>query len=601
MTKATSASTTPWVSAERRYRLAWFGVLAVAGVLYFAYNGQHRLLDPDEGRYAEIPREMLESGDFITPRLNYVKYFEKPPLLYWTVAAAMAVFGPREWAMRGVSGAASLLTVLVTIALATRMFSKGVGVLAGWVLATSLLPLVMARLLTTDALFTLCLTASWAAWWLGYDARPGRAKKTWYAAGWACLGLAVLTRGPVALVLSGGLIVVFLTARRDLVELRVLLNWPGLLVFALITVPWFYLVSVRNPEFLHFFFVVQHFQRFLGETKEHIKPFWFFIPVAVMGMGGWALLTLPALGAAIRDALVAVRGARRVSDAEPKPGPAVPSQSWAALFLLVWAIVVVGFFSASKCKLMPYILPAFPALAVLVARYVDTGGATRPCARAGAAVTAVLLSGAAIAISKLQGSQDTVPPQTLAATGAWLEIALAAAAAGFLFVTIRPRGHPWAAGMALVLAFPPMAATVPIVAKYKRVAALVTPLPPLPPQVRVAEVRDYDQSLAFYLRRRIILVQYVGELAFGQSVEPAPEFFLEDERALQRLAAQGPVLVKVEPEHWPHVRQWGILRPVAANTSNLLLGNAPFFHLTGLKPWPEDAVKQGPLLLLPRR
>lgn len=572
----------------------------VAAALYFAYNGQHRLLDPDEGRYAEIPREMLESGDFITPRLNYVKYFEKPPLLYWAVAAAMAVFGPQEWAMRGVCGAASLLTVLVTMGLAARMFSVRTGVLAGWVLSTSLLPLIMARLLTTDALFALCLTASWAAWWVAYETQQPKAKKAWYAAGWTCLGLAVLTRGPVAMALSAAAAVVFLLARRDFTEFWAALGWPGLVAFGLITVPWFYLVSTRNPEFLHFFFVVQHFQRFLGETKEHIKPFWFFVPIVILGMGGWAMLTLPAFWAALREAVAGMRAARPAPPGEAGRSP-LPHQGTAVVFLVCWVVVVVGFFSASRCKLVPYILPAFPAVSILVAWHVDNGGARRPSGRLAALATAVLVAGVAAAVNRLATSQEVVPYETIATVAAWLRVALAASAVVLLIGAIHPRVHAFAAGLALLLAFPSMAAAVPIVAKYKRVGALVTQLPPLPPQVRVAELGCYDQSLGFYLRRRIILVDDFDELAFGHEVEPAAEFFLRGEDALRKLAARWPVLVNVHPRDWPRLQQWGILHPVTANTSNLFVANASFFHLTGLKPWPDDAVRPGPLLLMPRR
>lgn len=601
MTEPARTNALAQASTTGHHRLAWLVVAAVAAALYFAYNGQHRLLDPDEGRYGEIPREMLESGDFVTPRLNYVKYFEKPPLLYWAVAGVMAIFGPNEWAMRGVSGIASLLTLLVTMGLATRMFSKQVGVLAGWVFATSLLPLVMARLLTTDALFSAFLTASWAAWWLACEAQRTKAKRAWCATGWVCMGLAVLTRGPVAAVLSAALVVVFLGASRQIAELRAILAWPGLAAFFAITVPWFYLVSARNPEFLHYFFVVQHFQRFLGETQEHIRPAWFFIPVAVMGMGGWALSALPALAAAGHGAIAAVRSAWRASAAERVQNASAAGQDTAMLFLVVWVLVVIGFFSASKCKLVPYILPAFPALAVLVARYVSEGGAKRSAGRIAAAATAVVLAGGAFVIARIAESQHVVPPQVVSPVAIWLRLALAASAGGLLVAAIHPRAHVLAAGIALLLCFPPMAASVPAVAKYKRVGALVTDLPQLPPQVRVAEFRCYDQSLSFYLRRRIVLIDDLDELAFGASVEPAREFFLHGEEALRHLAQHWPVLVNICPKDWPRLRAWGILHPVAANTGNLLVGNTTFFRLTGLKPWPDEAIRPGPLLLMPRR
>ncbi|MBT3259676.1 MAG: phospholipid carrier-dependent glycosyltransferase, partial [Deltaproteobacteria bacterium] len=139
--------------------------------LYFVGLDSYPLLDPDEGRYAEIPREMLESGDFITPRLNYVKYFEKPPLFYWLTAGSMALFGQKEWAVRLVPAVAGFLTLLLIMGLGKRIFDGPTGVMAAWIYLTSVIPTVLARLPIIDGVFSLILTATWGTWWLGYKAR----------------------------------------------------------------------------------------------------------------------------------------------------------------------------------------------------------------------------------------------------------------------------------------------------------------------------------------------------------------------------------------------------------------------------------------------
>ncbi|HEJ83484.1 MAG TPA: glycosyltransferase family 39 protein, partial [Desulfobacteraceae bacterium] len=238
------------------------GVIAVmilvtvlaAGIYFIGLDG-YPLLDPDEGRYAEISREMLETGDFITPRLNYVKYFEKPPLFYWCVAGAMALFGQSEWVVRMVPALAGLLTVVLIMALGNCLFGRRVGVMAGWVYLTSVIPLILARLPIIDGLFSLLLTATWGTWWCGYRALPGGAKRRWYIAAWALMGLAVMTKGVAAIALTGGIVLGVIALRSDWRALGSLCWISGLLVFAVIVLPWHLAAGFRNPEFFHFYFV----------------------------------------------------------------------------------------------------------------------------------------------------------------------------------------------------------------------------------------------------------------------------------------------------------------------------------------------------------
>ena len=291
---------------EKRFLIAVMILIMglAAGIYFIGLNG-YPLLDPDEGRYAEIPREMLESGDFVTPRLNYVKYFEKPPFFYWSVAGAMALFGQHEWAVRTVPAVAGFLTVILIMALGTRFFGMRAGVMAGWVYLTSIIPLILARLPIIDGLFSLLLTATWAAWWLGYVAPAGRKKKLWYCAAWAYMGLAVMTKGIAAIALTGLIVFCFITMRRDWRALRSMAWFPGLLIFAAIVLPWHLAAGFRNPEFFHFYFVVQHFGRLVSD--EHAGPIWFFIAIFPFGMLFWTAFFFPSALSALRRAVKAVR------------------------------------------------------------------------------------------------------------------------------------------------------------------------------------------------------------------------------------------------------------------------------------------------------
>ena len=583
-------------------------VLTLAAVIYFAGLSGYPLLDPDEGRYAEIPREMLESGDFITPCLNYVKYFEKPPLFYWSVAGSMALFGQQERAVRIVPALAGFLTVLLIMALGKRFFGMRAGVMAGWVYLTSLVPLILARLPIIDGLFSLFLTATWGTWWLGYAAPAGQIKRLWFCAAWACMGLACMTKGIAAIALTGLILFAFITLRRDFNALRAMAWLPGLLIFALIVLPWHLAVSYRNPEFAHFYFIVQHFGRLVAE--EHSKPIWFFLVIFPSGMLFWTALFFPAIANAFKRAARAIKlptnlhreqggekGLRKATNGYQKT-----NESEGVLFLVIWVLAVVGLFSFSRSKLVPYILPAYPAMALLVASHLTNGGLAKASAHWCAGITAALLLIPIPVVSYYAQSQDMLPASALVWPVRAAQCALLLGSVILAIATFKRRLIPAATGLVLVALMPSMLMIVPTVAHYRKVGGFIKAMPgPLPAQIKTAEWRTYDQGLSFYTHRRTILVDNIGELRFGSSIGDHKDFFLQGEESLKRLAREGPLLVNIRPGDWPKVSRWGMFRPVAGNSTNVMVGNEEFFRLTGLAPWPDEAVTPPPLLLLPRR
>jgi len=567
-------------------------VLALAAVIYFAGLSGYPLLDPDEGRYAEIPREMLESGDFITPRLNYVKYFEKPLFFYWSVAGSMALFGQEEWAVRIVPALAGFLTILLIMVLGKRFFGTRTGVMAGWVYLTSLVPLILARLPIIDGLFSLFLTATWGAWWLGYAAPAGHMKRIWFCAAWACMGLACMTKGIAAIALTGLIIFAFIIVRRDFRALRAMAWLPGLLIFALIVLPWHLAVSSRNPEFAHFYFVVQHFGRLVSE--EHSRPVWYFLVIFPFGMLFWTALFFPAIINSLKRAVKAIK--------LPTNGDKKANESEGVLFLVIWVLAVVGLFSLSRSKLVPYILPGYPAMALLIASYLTNGGLTRSSARWCAGLTAALLLIPIPIVYYYAQSQDMLPAGALVWPVRAAQIALLFGSVMLGIAAFKRKLIPAATGLVLVVLLPAMVMIVPTVAKYRKVGGFIKAMPgTLPAQIKVAEWRNFDQGLSFYTHRRTILVDNTGELKFGSTIGDHKEFFLKGEESLKRLGREGPLLVNIRPGDWPKVSQWGMFRPVAANSTNVMVGNEEFFKLTGLASWPDKAVTPPPLLLLPRR
>ncbi|SPD73933.1 Dolichyl-phosphate-mannose-protein mannosyltransferase [uncultured Desulfobacterium sp.] len=597
-----------FIPANCRWATGICFILLLAVLMYFGFLGEYPLADPDEGRYAEIAREMLESGDFVTPHLNYVKYLEKPPLFYWLVAASIALLGEKELAVRAVPAVAGLLSVLLVISLGRRVLGRRIGLTAGWIYLTSLEPFVLARLPIIDMVFSLCLTATWGAWWLGYTTEAATTARRWYTLAWACLGLATMAKGLAAIVLTVVILLLFLSALRNLDAMGRMAWWPGPVIFAVIVAPWHFLVVQRNPEFWHFYIVVQHFARLSGE--EHLKPFWFFPATLPLGMMFWGAFLFPVMVHAIRSGLDILKSPLTVSarTRENRQNPALSDQladkrqSQAILFLVIWVIAVVGLFSLSKCKLLPYILPSYPALAILTARHFNGKELFGPATGWCLAITVVCIVGLIISLPYAARYQDTVPFSKIEAL-VFLNQCLLSAGCGLVILSIfRRRLALVSVGLILVLIMPTLGKSAGLITTHRKVSGLVKAMPdPLPADIKIAEWHTYDQSLSFYTRRRIILVDEVGELAHSDTSKDHTLFFLKGEDSLRSLASDGPLLVNMSHKYWSRIKKWGILFPVAANRTNLMVANKEFFSRTALEPWPEEALTSPPLLLLPRK
>ena len=319
-------------------------VFAAAMLPFIAWPA---LLEPDECRYGEIPREMLESGDFLTPRLNYVKYFEKPPLFYWMNAGSMALLGKNELAVRLPTALAALGTILIVYLAGRRLFGRRAGMLAALILGICAGHHALGRIAITDMTLTFLLTASLALFLIAArQDDPAPRKGLFYHLFYLTIALAVLTKGLIGLVFPGGIIFFHLLATRRwrlLAEMRLLTGIP---LFFLVAAPWFVLVSRQNPEFARFFFIHEHFDRFLTESHERNKGMWFPAAMFLLLFLPWT----PLLALAARRSIADRRGGR----------------AGERLFLLLWVGIIVVFFTFSKSQLAPYLLPALPAAALLL-------------------------------------------------------------------------------------------------------------------------------------------------------------------------------------------------------------------------------------------
>lgn len=483
----------------------WWVVAAVA-VLWFTFLGVRDLRDSDEGRYAEISREMVASGDWLTPRLNGYKYLEKPPLQYWGTALIFSAFDESNLTARLWVALIGFLGGLWTWFVGHRLFGAQQGLFAFLILMSSFLYMASGHFVTLDMTVSVFMAVAVGALALAQSRREDRSHvRRWMLLGWGALGLAVLTKGLMGVVLPGAAAFLYMLWQRDWVLLRHLHLGAGLAVFLLVTAPWFVAVSFANPEFPSFFFIHEHLQRYTTDFHRRDEPFYYLLPVLLVG-------ALPWLVAVVRGIL------RSQFDWWPKETRGFDAER----LLWAYAIFIVLFFSLSHSKLPPYILPAFPALAPLAGRHL----ADRTHFRAESATLAILgalLLLAAPVFFFLPPTLDRTPVELVSGLWPWLAGAGAILLIGAIAVS-RVRSATLSVG----------AASISAIAMLQVVAVGSGPIERLrsngqlagaiqavaTPDTEIFSVGLFEPSLTFYLGRTVTLVQRQGELAFGIAQEP---------------------------------------------------------------------------------
>ena len=340
------ASSEPSAAAPWGRDLWWLAVLF--GLLFAFRLGSYPLGAGDEGRYAEIPREMIVSGDWVTPRLNGVVYFEKPPLVYWVVASSMSLFGQNEWAVRAVPALFALGGVLLTYAAARRLHGRDAGVISAVVLGTSLLYFALAHIVLLDMAMAVLMSATLFCFILGVRESPGWRRRWFFYGLYVSAALATLTKGLIGFLVTGAVMFLWLLVFNQWKRLRPLYLPTGLLLFLAVAGPWHVLAALHNETWAYRYFVFEHWLRFTTPAASRPGPWYYYIGVILAGLIPWVGFLWPAL----REGL---RGGWAARDKQ--------ADRW---FLVTWVVFIFLFFSKSHSKLVPYILPVFPALAVLI-------------------------------------------------------------------------------------------------------------------------------------------------------------------------------------------------------------------------------------------
>jgi 4-amino-4-deoxy-L-arabinose transferase-like glycosyltransferase len=534
------------LNCQRWQRLAL--VACIGSLLFLISLGRPALWEPDEGRYAEIAREMLSSGDYLTPRNDWVRYFEKPPLMYWLTAASVRALGPSEFAVRLPSALFSIGQMLLVATLAETAFGPQTALPAALCLGLSPLFFGFGRFLTLDPALAFFVCAGLTSFYIGTHetfCSVGGARRYFVAAA-LCAALGTLIKGPVALVLIGGTALLYMLVDGQAQQIRQIPWFLCIVMYGVIALPWFVLAAWRNPGFAHFFIVHEHIERYL-QSGEHKWGAWFLPAVALGGAWPWVCFVPFAFMESPTE-----RGMLR------RP---------ALKFLVIWVCWVIVFFSGARSKLGSYVLPGLPALAILagygaVCAREQSSRAARRIAHALVVFNGVVALSAFVAAVELGlcavgkggllqrfAAQGKFGPHAAALcanpvparVGRDFAASVAVLGACAVLSLSALRSRRWHAAAVAVALASAAAMTLLVRARndasplgsYRQLAHAIQT--PLSQGCVLASYRHFVQSLPFYTETREALVSYRGELSpFSHSAD-AKASFVDDDADLMTL------------------------------------------------------------------
>lgn len=542
---------------------AFWVLFALFLIVWFYALGARTLVPSDEGRYAEMAREMVSTGDWITPRLDGLKYFEKPPLQTWMNALTFEVFGLGEWQARLWSGLCGLLGVALVLHAGRRVFNPWVGTTAAIVLASSFWWAGLSHINVLDTGLSGMMTLTLCGMLLAQrDGASDAERRNWMWVSWAGMALAFLSKGPIGIVLPGAVLVLYTLISRDWKLWMRLHLVSGLILFFVIAAPWFVLVAIKNPEHPHFFFVVQNIERFTSPIAHRPGAIYYFVPMLVAGIVPWLGLLFQSLWAGRHEA--------------------APTTFRPKLMLLLWAGFIFFFFSISSSKLPHYILPIFPALALLIACHLRDASA-RSWNIAAGLLALIAVAGLAVVPRLAHFGHEPLEVTGYAATQPWVIAAcvIMLTASLTVFWLTRKKHAELATIATLALATGGFFGGQLVIlgtetygqyrAGYLLVPAITAELTP---QTTLYTIGTYEQSLPFYLRHTMITVGETNdELDFGLNQQPELGVKNIDAFIPRWNVAQKAVAI-MRPKDYAELQQRGVkMRLVAQDPRRVVVAN----------------------------
>ncbi|MBP1748735.1 MAG: arnT [Deltaproteobacteria bacterium] len=537
----------------------YIGILLVLSYIFlFSGLGAYSLKEPDEGRYAEIPREMVESGDYTVPRLNDVRYFEKPPLLYWAVSLSYKVFGVSECSFRFPNALAAMLCVFSIFFFVRRWADDLAAFLGSLVLLSSFGFFAMARIVTTDMVLTFWLFLSLLCFYAYYRERSTPFLWGFYAA----MALATLTKGPVAPVLLCATLFIFLLMEGNLAFIKEMKLVRGVALYCIVAAPWFIIISIREKEFLNFFFIDQHFLRFISTKHRRSGPIYYFLPVILVGMFPWSLYIPRAFAMAWK-------------------------RSDCRLFA-IWSTLVFLFFSVSGSKLTPYILPVFPALSMLVG-VLFYENRRSPFAHPWEIIAnCIIMAAFALAFFLYLSPSfmtyiDDIAMEALSIARDLIYFSLAVSLTSaicfilFLFKPFRLPKNVFAVlflfSLSILIA---IVAHSGVIDRAKTAKALATAAKAQSnkPDI-IINYSALNLTLPFYLQKPVVIASYTGELAMGSKYEDSKKYFMDENEFLDTLGSGKKVLFVTKYKRIDNLRKQfpGRIKILKCQNDRCLLSN----------------------------
>jgi 4-amino-4-deoxy-L-arabinose transferase-like glycosyltransferase len=559
------------------------------GVLFGFRLGERALWCPAEGHYSEIAREMVVSGDYLTPRLVGIKYLEKPPLFYWLESANIKLFGLSEWSLRLWPAVFATMGCLAVYFAGSRLFGRRVGLISSAVLATSSLWYVIGHVINLDMVVSTLITCALLCFLVGSVEQPGNKRRFAMWAFFAFSALATLTKGLIGIVIPAMVIGTWIAILGEWNILTTIYLPSGISLFLLITAPWFVLISRANPDFLRSYLLDEHFQRYLTKPEGPFEEPWAFIPVLVLGMLPWAVFMLQSLRHSLRFPWRQRHQHKEV------------------IFLVLWAGLVFLFFSASSYKGIPYILPMIPPLAILIGRYLEAAWESPRVSGIQAGAFTLLVALSLLVIAGVAGPQhylerysnwpDVGVPRAeatvasthveygdLSALTPYIHAQSAILIMGAVSALILGLGnrHAFRWGfLSLTLAWAlflvVLNSSLHLLDQRRSVKALAVVLKSqLHPSDEVASYHAYYEDLPVYLQRPVAVVGWKGNLQFGvEANERSGGWMTDDPSFWKRWNSPLTVYMLTEQETYDKLRSESSFKfhVVARGLYNVLLSN----------------------------
>ncbi|EKD69950.1 MAG: Dolichyl-phosphate-mannose-protein mannosyltransferase family protein [uncultured bacterium] len=512
-------------------------IIACSG-LFFILLGTRPLFVPDEGRYAEIAREMFVRNDFITPYLNGIKYFEKPALFYWLGALAIKMGGVNIWSLRCINALFATAGALLTYLTIRKIYDRITGLIAASVLSTSLLYFTMARMVSLDLPVTFFLMSCLYSFLLAiHEANAAKQRSLFWLAA-ASAGLAVLTKGLIGIVFP---LLIISTWIMILGEWRLIKKLPifsSIAIFLLITAPWHLLVSLKNPEFFYFYFIEQHFLRYTTKEVGHYQPVWFFIPVLFLSFFPWIVF----LPQAIKKSFAWTD--RKNYQTE--------------IFLLLWASLIFLFFSFSKSKLIPYILPVIPPLAILTARYLAVANTIKNRLAIRISYIILLIFACGVSFILYSFTHNNALPDAHQAK-LYFDIASIILQTGIFFAAVFSFENLIASLIISIITIYifllTLTAGIPAIDNRTILPLAHTLQSILKPNDEVITFNQYYQDLPFYLERRITILNWRNEMSYGMQHQDTSDWMINDTTFWNRWHSAKQVYVILSQDEYLKLRK----------------------------------------------